>query len=236
LKTPEEIREAIKTYLRNKATEYNTLLNGQTRKRDNGYYTGLQSEFTFLGQFDQLANPMASVHNYGQNPIPTDYFITQLIGFLDTLENAPEYGKNAIYGKNAEATTIDQKLDMVAKLFYYQNVTRPERLKQNTVADDMTEIKASFDINQKVSQVTNTYLTKGNDQGKFITPTYNSTGYEVAYINSDGQDYISAKEVPSFIKSIQKVQETPKTVNNFEESSAADLQAEVDECEGVDTD
>ncbi|MEI6118605.1 MAG: hypothetical protein WCP92_05265 [bacterium] len=126
-------------------------------------------------------------------------------------------------------------MDMVAKLFYYQNSTRPERLKQTTVAEDMTEIKASFDINRKVSQVTNTYLTKGNDQGKFITPTYNTTGYEVAYINSDGEDYISAKDTPAFIKSIQTAQTTQAkqktTANTFVESSAADLQAEVDECE-----
>lgn len=231
MKTPVEIRDAIKTYLTGKALEYNTLLNTQRQNRT-AYHTPFAAQFTWLGQLDQLANPIASIHNYGLNPIPTDYFITKLIEFLDTLESAPEYGKNAIYGKNVEATTIDQKLDMVAKLFYYQNSTRPERLQQTTVAEDMTEIKASFDINRKVSQVTNTYLTKGNDQGKFITPTYNTTGYEVAYINSDGEDYISAKDTPAFIKSIQTAQEKPKTkTNTFVESSAADFQADVDECE-----
>jgi hypothetical protein len=47
---------------------------------------------------------------------------------------------------------------MIAKLFYYQNITRPERLQQSTVTEDIVEIKNSFDINQKISQITNAYL------------------------------------------------------------------------------
>jgi hypothetical protein len=38
LKTEEEIRDAIKSYLKGKAQEYNTLLNAQIDKRNNGYY------------------------------------------------------------------------------------------------------------------------------------------------------------------------------------------------------
>ena len=68
---------------------------------------------------------------------------------------------------------------MIAKLLYYQNISRPERIQQNNVVEDIKEIKSSFDINQKISNVVNTYLTEGNDQGKFITPTYNKTGYEI---------------------------------------------------------
>ncbi|MEI6672316.1 MAG: hypothetical protein WCL02_02920 [bacterium] len=186
-----------------------------------------------MGQLDPVANP--NTHNY--NLLPTDYFISQTIAFLDTLKNAPEYGKQAMYG-NSKATTIDDKLDMIAKVFYYQNSTRPERLPQSSVVEDMKEIKNSFDINQKILQVTNTYLTEGNDQGKFVTPVYNTTGYEVGYINSDGEDYISSKNTPTFIQQIQTAQENQiKTpVNKItQESSAADLQAEVDSCEGVDS-
>ena len=233
LKGTGEIREAIKTYLTNKAIEYNTLLQAQQNKK-NQYYQSFSAQFNFLGQLDALANP--NTHNY--NLLPTDYFINQIVTFLDTLQNAPEYGKQAIYG-NSNANTINDKLDMIAKLLHYQNSTRPERLQQTTVAADMTEIKDSFDINQKISQVTNTYLTEGSDQGKFITPIYDTTGYEVGYINSDGEDYISSKPTPAFIKQIQSIQENivkAKTpVNQFVESSAADLQAEVDSCEWVDT-
>lgn len=235
LKTPSEIREAIKKYLTGKVMEYNTLLEAQENKK-NQWYTQLSSQFTFLGQIDPLANPNANIHNY--DLLPTDYFINQIIGFLNTLENSAQYDKVDIYGE-AKSTTIDEKLDLIAKLFYYQNSTWPERLQQETVAQDMTEIKESFDINQKISQVAKTYLTEGNNQGKFITPIYNTTGYEVGYINSDGEDYVSSKPTPTFIKQIQTIQENsvkkPKA-NQFIESSAAELQADVDACEWVDTD
>lgn len=234
LKTPTEIREAIKKYLTDKAIEYNTLLEAQKNKKSQRY-SSLSNQFSFLDQLDPLANPIANIHNY--NLLPTDYFINQIINFLDTLENSPEYGKKAIYG-NTWGTSIDEKLDMLAKLLQYQNITWPERLQQDTVAQDMTEIKSSFDINQKISQVAKTYLTEGSDQGKFITPVYNITGYEVGYINSDGEDYVSSKTTPSFIKQIQTAQENaakaPTKINQFVESSAADLQAEVDSCEWVD--
>jgi len=190
LKDTGAIREAIKTYLKDKVTEYNTLLAQQKQKRDGGYFASKAAQFNFLGQLDPLANPNASVHTY--TPIDQNFFINQLVTFLDILENAPEYGKKAIYG-HSDANTIDEKIDMIAKLFYYQNITWQERLAQTTVVDDLAEIKGSFDINQKISRVNTTYLTEGSDEGKFITPMYNVTGYEVGYINSDGEDYISAK-------------------------------------------
>lgn len=126
---------------------------------------------------------------------------------------------------------------MIAKLLYYQNITWPERLQQTGVAEDMTEIKSSFDVNQKVSSIVATYLTENNDQGKFITPTYNTTGYEIGFINSDGEDYISAKTTPAFIQSIQNIQETIKNTpkipaNTFIEKTDTDkVQAEVNTCE-----
>ena len=234
LKNIEQIRDAIKAYLIGKVTEYNALLNEQIYKRNNGYYNSLSAQFNYLGQFDSLANP--NNHNYSQNSIPADYFIKQLVIFLDTLQNSPEYGKKAIYG-NSTADTTDEKLDMIAKLLYYQNITWPERLEQDTVNKDITEIKNSFDINQKIQYVTKTYLTKDNDQGKFITPLYNATGYEVGYINSDGDDYVVSKPTPAFIQQIQNVQKTGSTTatpaNAFNEAitSSDMLQAQVDSCE-----
>jgi len=125
---------------------------------------------------------------------------------------------------------------MVAKLLYYQNITRPERTQQTNVTQDMGEIKDSFDINQKISNIVTTYLTEGSDQGKFITPTYNSTGYEIGYINSDGEDYVSSKPTPAIIQQIQKVQENSVTkppANAFVQATASSdiLQNEVNNCE-----
>lgn len=51
LKQPNEIREAIKTYLRNKANTYNAALTTQLNKK-NQYYQAWSAQFTLLGQFD----------------------------------------------------------------------------------------------------------------------------------------------------------------------------------------
>ena len=232
LKTPTEIREAIKKYLTDKAVEYNTLLEAQKNKRDQ-YYQSFSSQFNFLGQMDSLANP--NTHNYSL--LPTDYFVNQLVQYLDTLETT--YGKTAIYG-TMNSDTNDDKLDLIAKFLYQQNIARPEKLKQDTILADISETQASFDVNQKISNVVHTYLTQNNDQGKFLTPTYNQTWYEVGYINSDGLDYVSAQSVPSFIKQIQTIQSAqvaPTSANKFIEDTTQtnELQQNINTCEGVDT-
>ena len=236
LKTPQEIKTAIKTYLIGKVTEYNTLLNTQRNKKAD-YYNTASNQFTFLGQLDPLANPNNAIHNYGENSLEENYFVDQIIDYLDTLQANPQYGKQAIYG-DMDANTDDQKLDMIANFLYQQNITRPEKLVQTDVTENINEAKNSFDINQKINSVVNNYLTENNDQGTFVTPTYKSKGYEVAYINTDGQDYVSAKSAPSFIKQIQTLQAnapTPTSANKFLEQVTTDLQQEVDDCEWVDT-
>jgi len=230
LKTPEEIRDSIKSYLTDKEVEYNTQLEAQKNKKTQ-YYQQYSSQFTFLGQVDALANPLNNIHNY--DTLTPNYFVDMLVEYLKTLEE--NFGKTAIYGKN-DANTDDEKLDMIANFLYQQNITRPEKLKQSTVIDDINETKASFDINYRISDVVSTYLTKDNDQGKFLTPTYSKTGYEVAYINSDGEDYVSAQSAPSFIKQIQQIQSTqtaPISANKFMEDATQnnELQKDVDTCE-----
>lgn len=81
-----EIREAIKTYLREKVATYNALLENQKNKKLQ-YYQTYKSQFDFIAQLDPLANP--NTHTY--DLLPSDYFIDQLIGYLDRLKNAPEY-------------------------------------------------------------------------------------------------------------------------------------------------
>lgn len=39
-------------------------------------------------------------------------------------------------------------------------------------------------------------------------PTYQMSGYEVAYINSDGNDYIDASKTPAFVEKAKKGQQT----------------------------
>jgi hypothetical protein len=61
----------------------------------------------------------------------------------------------------------------LGKFFYQQNIARPEKMKTNTVEESISEAKSSFDINNKISNVLQNYLQTDNDQGKFLTPTYN---------------------------------------------------------------
>jgi hypothetical protein len=64
---------------------------------------------------------------------------------------------------------------MIAKLFYYQNISWKEKSPQQKIDMDITQTKDSFDINKKTIQVATLYLTENNNQGKFITPVYNDT-------------------------------------------------------------
>ncbi len=233
LKTPREIREAIKSYLLNITKTYNALLQAQTEKRNQRYQTR-NNQFTFLRQIDPLADP--STHQY--QLLSSEYFIDQLVSYLDTLEK--KYGTTYIYGQS-KPETRDQKLDMIAKVLYYQNSTWPKRMQQENVMTDMKEIKNSFDINHKINNIVETYLTEGNNQGKFITPIYNITGYEIGYINSDGEDYISSQSIPAFIQQIQNIQQKTSTlvktpVNTYKEASnSSDIaQAQISSCEWVD--
>ena len=230
LKTPTEIKEAIKTYLVNKANEYNVVLTQQKNKK-NSYYTSFSSQFNLLAQLDPLATP-----NRTYNLIPTNYFINKTIEFLDKLEAT--YTKTYLYGKN-NPNTDEEKLNFLGKFFYQQNIARPEKIKTNTVEESIKETKSSFDINKKVSNIVQNYLQTDNDQGKFLMPTYNTTWYEVGFINSDGNDYISAKADPTLIQVIkwyQEKNETTPTKNQFIEdpTQRVALQNSVDLCEGID--
>lgn len=232
LKQPNEIREAIKTYLKNKADTYNAALTTQLNKK-NQYYQAWSAQFTLLGQFDPWANP--STHNY--ELLPQEYFIDKLIEYLDSL--VAQYGRSYIYGEQ-EIRTDDDKIDMIANFLYQQNRAWNQKTTQDTVQEDIQSTQKFFDINQKIHNTVQTYLTKDNDQGKFLTPNYNTTWYEVGYINSDGADYISTQEVPSFIKKIQTYQaaETkPIPINTIVQDSTQNnrLQQSISTCEWVDT-
>ncbi len=235
LKSPEEIRKTLKTYLINKAVEHNTILENQKNKK-NTYYGNYSVQFNFLGQLDNLANP--NTHEY--DLLPTNFFIQKLIEYLDELQE--RYGTTYIYG-NTVPTTNDEKLDLFAHFLYQHNITWPEKIKTTEVIEHINETKTSFDINHKIGNTIKTYLTENNDQWALLTPTYNSNGYEVGFINSDGMDYISAQSIPSFIQQIQSITstqaktETPTKTNLFVEDSTQNntLQQSVDTCAGVDT-
>jgi len=230
LKNETEILTAIKVYLQNKVTEYNNALTTQMNNKTT-YYQTHPDAFNFLAQIDPTATP-----NRNYNLLPSDFLIQQLVTNLDTLAN--NYGNKYVYGDTIP-TTADGKLALIAKLLYYQNSSRPERKLTTTVSSDIAEIQNSFNINKKISDTANIYLQSKHNEGAFVSPTYNQTGYEVAYINSDGFDLIDNTQAPAFIDQLNaiKTQKTEQAniankilqqVGKDEDATAMDTECGVD--------
>jgi len=174
LKTPEQIQNAIISYLTGKVVEYNKILKVQEGKRVS-YYNGYKEAFTLLGQADALASPGGSrTTQY----LPDLYFVN----------------------------ILKDQIPQIAELLYYQSLPSYLRTAQSNISKDLNGIRNSFDINRKIWYVMSGYLTKHADFGSIISPSYLWSGYEVAYINSDGSDYIPQQSVPEFISSLQKSQ------------------------------
>ena len=50
-------------------------------------------------------------------------------------------------------------IETLGKLMYYQNITWPEKLPNTGIVADINENKASFDVNKKISDIMNKYLS-----------------------------------------------------------------------------
>jgi hypothetical protein len=211
LKTPTEILTALKTYLQNKVTEYNTQLGTQSGKKTQ-YYQANANAFNLLATIDPQATP-----NRTYNLLDQNFFINQLVNSLDNLVTI--YGKEYIYG-DATPGTADDKLMLIAKILHQANSARPEKIKKTLVTDDIAQVQMNFNVNQRIAETTNTYLQSDNDAGAFLSPTYNQSGYEVGYINSDGADLVETTDTPAFIQQIQTIQNAKKETENTIQNSA----------------
>lgn len=107
----------------------------------------------------------------------------------------------------------EEHIQTLSEILYYHNITNQERKIWETIKEDIDNIKSSFDINEKISNVMGDYLKKDNDKWWLVTPSYNWDWYEVWFLNSDWLDYISTQNIPSFIQQI----ESSKT--NFQENN-----------------
>ena len=130
--------------------------------------------------FDLLAksDPLASPNNRTTQLLPSNYFVDKL----------------------------KDQIPQIAELLYYQSLPSYLRVAESNVSKDLSNIRSSFDVNKKISYVMSGYLTKHDDLGPITTPWYLWSGYEVAYINSDWNDYIAQGSVPSLISDIQQRQ------------------------------
>gem|GEM_PF-6941682 len=70
---------------------------------------------------------------------------------------------------------------------------------------DVRNIITATDVNHKIKHTLRTYLTKQDRDAHLAFPDYEPDGYELAYINSDRQDYLYDPEaVPDLINDIRK--------------------------------
>ena len=169
-----QIRENIVKYLSGKVDEYNQILKTEYEKasaefnRKRIYYEKLESlDF-------QLATP-----DTDELVRPYNYFT------YEDFENALWWS---------------WMLDAISEMLYYQSLTNKKKLSTWWVADDIELIKRSFNINDRREWVLKDYLTEwtGDDfkvkNPLLVIPTYELSWYEVAYVNSNGKDYIFPTE------------------------------------------
>ena len=95
-------------------------------------------------------------------------------------------------------------LNSLAELLYYQNVSNQIKNSKDSIEDDLKESRKNLNINEKINYIIKNYLSQHNDQflentkkahPQLIIPNYSSKGYEVGYINSDENDYITTEEI-----------------------------------------
>jgi len=190
LKSPKDIENAIKDYLKETVTKYNEYLSEQNQKKITFYNQNNQA-YNKLNQWDPLANPISSGTNRPYTLIAVDYLIKELEAKLQ--DSAFFTGNMWWYSP----------IEFISHIIYYQNIGWPQRKVGGTIQEDISNIVKDFDVNEKISHIMDNYLVSDNNLWAFITPWYRDDGYEVAYINSDGNDYINYKAEPIFIQNIK---------------------------------
>ena len=183
LKSPEDIAKAIKDYLKQVVKQYNKLLIGQLSWH-NHYYNQNKAAFDKLSGIDSLASPVSTDRSY--RLFNENYLI-------DELERKMRDDSSFFTGD--EMAQRDPIL-FISNVIYYQNITWPEKTISDTIQGDYDNQRTDFDINEKISYLMDNYLVSDNNKWQYLTPKYRDSWYEVAYINSDGNDYLVYEVTP----------------------------------------
>ena len=179
-----QIKEKLIKYLSGKADEYNKILETEYKKADIAF-DGKKFHYNRLKTLGfNLATPEKTVRPY-------TYFT---------------------YKDFEDALWWSWMLDVISEMLYYQSLTNKKKLSTWWVADDIDLIKKSFSLNDKRELVLKDYLTertweelKTIKNPLLVIPTYELSWYEVAYINSDGKDYIIPTEEDVAVSNNTKV-------------------------------
>ncbi len=118
-----------------------------------------------------------------------------------------------VYEDFVDALWWEKMLDAISEVLYYQSITNKRKLSDWNIEKDLEFIKDSFSLNAKRKHILESYLVEWNEKLRnpiFEIPTYEISGYEVGYINSNWKDYIFPSE---------KVSEKTTNYNFVAESS-----------------
>ncbi|HMY80233.1 MAG TPA: hypothetical protein PK048_00105 [Candidatus Absconditabacterales bacterium] len=204
-----DIEQSISQYFKQQTQYYNQTLNEQYDKRYAFYYGndgGLPRQHWIdkLQPHDRRISPLVQKDNTGlylrpYELLPDDFLINQ----LSTIRQ----------GKNV---SVQDAIRSIARHLYYSNVMR-QQLPFDTTNKILTQfslIQSFADSNDKTRYILHNYMTvqpvASFDQVsslEFAYPYYNTRGYEVGYINSDGSDYIQFETSPPLLKRIQQQKE-----------------------------
>ena len=178
LLSPQQIEANIRSYLHDKITDYNTALTTELQKKD-AFYNTNKSAYDFAAAVDSLATPQRSY-----TLLPTDFFDTML---------------------------SDESVRIIAYNLYWQNALWQQKTSSTHPLEDIANLQKEADLNAKIKDTMSTYLTQdlpADLDNPLITPGYKEKGYEVAYINSNGLDYINADGDADLPAAVQRVSDS----------------------------
>ena len=194
------ISSAIKEYLKKSVDKYNFQLKNQLSQKEL-FYAKNKDAFDFMSSSDKLTSP-----NRDYTLFSDSFLEDTLIEFFDVLVSKYWYEK--IYWEK-EIKTRQDKINFLSELMYRLNKNVYNRKSETSVTKDLNSIRESFDVNARIPSTVKDYLKK-YDNWILLSPDFNSTWYEVAFINSDWDNYIPSNSVPSFISQLDSV----KSKNN----------------------
>ena len=210
LKTIPEIKDSLEIFLKDKVKDYNNDLTNQYVNRFN-YYNGSEDGgvprsnwLDKISEYDYTLSPLVQADNTGERL--RNYAFLQENYLIDTLATT----------RDGQEISSDDMLTILAEQLYYQNnmwLSLPTN-SANKVLDEVSLFQSFADVNNKSSMMLQDYLTKQPAKNllnpkvslELQFPYYSPAGYEIAYINSDGSDYVEFESTPPLIKVIQKQQ------------------------------
>lgn len=171
LMSKDNIKQSIRTYLRNIVINYNNILKEEQSKSTTFYSTN-HTLFNELSTITPLANPRYLAVNKYNKLIDTNIF-NNLIS--------------------------DEVVDSIASLLYMENSILPYKTQSTTVAQEYDQIYNWANITNKKKLILDKYITIQTPQSPLDIPWYISDGYEVINLISDGDDGIVTAWWPSWL-------------------------------------